>query len=65
MSDTMIDETVTEMTQEALIAELCIKVDALVTSHNEIKELLAQITEQVAPAMESLKKSPIMKMLGV
>lgn len=63
-------ETVTETTTDidALVSEvqsLRAEIEYLTTSHNAILALISELTEQVGPILESLKSSPIAKMMGV
>lgn len=58
-------ETVSEMTAEAMQAETLLAIAELRKDMDEAKALLTEIMASIAPTLDSLKKSPILKMLGV
>lgn len=60
-----IAEIISEMTVEAMHADILAEIAALRSDVDDAKKLLGDIFDQLAPTIESLKKSPILKMLGV
>lgn len=47
------------------LAELMQEIRYLRQSHDQILALITEIKEQVGPTIETLKNSPILKMMGV